>query len=92
MKILQILLVGLFLLSVNGSVFADRELERSEILQLFEQLTNQPRKTWVSAGTIKATHLEYKAPKTTDLMEISNEISQRIVEYQSNLIGHVDFA
>lgn len=43
----------------QGFTFADRQLERSEILQTFQVLTAQPRKTWISAGTIKATHLEY---------------------------------
>jgi len=84
MKTKNILLVVLFLLSVSCAAFADRELDRTEILQIFEQLTSQPRKTWIPAGTIEATREEYKAPKTTDRNEINNRIGEKIQQYQSN--------
>lgn len=64
-------------------VFADRPLERAEILQVFEKLTSQPRETWIPAGTIHATHKEYKAPKTTDIGEINSRARERIAEYQN---------
>ncbi len=84
MKTKNILLTVLFLLSVSCAAFADRELDRTEILEIFQQLTSQPRKTWISAGTIEATREEYKAPKTTDRNEINNRIGEKIQAYQSN--------
>jgi hypothetical protein len=62
----------------------ERILPRTEILQIFDQLTSRPRKTWIPAGTIEATHQEYRAPKTTNSTEISQEIQSQIEQYQSN--------
>jgi hypothetical protein len=72
------------LLSVTPVAFADTDLDRDEILQIFQQLTAQPRKTWLSAGTIVATHDEYRAPKITDLNQLNDQISQKLREYLSN--------
>lgn len=63
--------------------FADRPLEEAEVLQVFEKLTSQPRETWIPAGTIQATHKEYRSPKMTDLDEIRGQIRERIAEYQN---------
>ncbi|MFC1677720.1 cysteine peptidase family C39 domain-containing protein [Planctomycetota bacterium] len=76
--------VFVLLLSVHGTALAEKQLDRAEILQLFEQLTNQPRKAWISAGSIEAVHEQYKAPKTTDTTEINNRINQNIAEYQAD--------
>ena len=84
MKAKHFVLAIILLLSVSCVAFADRQLDRAEILQIFEKLTSQPRKTWIPAGTIEATHEEYRAPKTTDLNEINNRINEKIQEYQSN--------
>jgi hypothetical protein len=65
------------------SAFAERPLERAEILQLFEKLTSQPRKTWIPAGTIRAMHEEYRAPEITDLGEINSRIKEKVAEYQN---------
>ena len=61
MKIRRFLLVVILLFIAQGFAFADRQLDKAEILQVFKTLTDQPRKTWIPAGTIEATHLEYKA-------------------------------
>ncbi len=74
----------LCLLSLSGIAFGDRQLDRAEILQIFEKLTNQPRKTWISAGTIEATHEEYKAPKAIDLSKVNDQINKQIQEYQGD--------
>ncbi len=84
MKTKQILLAVAFLLAVSCAAFADRELDRAEILQIFQKLTSQPKKTWIPAGTIEATHEEYRAPKITDMNEINNQINEEIAEYQGN--------
>lgn len=77
-----------FLSSVSSVVFADRPLERAEILQIFQILTNQPRKTWIPTGMIEATHEEYKAAKVTDQNEIERQIKERVQEYQNNPNKH----
>jgi hypothetical protein len=71
-------------LSVNSVALGDRQLGRSEILQIFTQLTSQPRKAWISTGTIEATHEGYGAPKTTNETEIANQISLEVRQYQDN--------
>ncbi|MHC4477122.1 MAG: cysteine peptidase family C39 domain-containing protein [Planctomycetota bacterium] len=63
---------------------ADRQLDRTEILQILEGLTSQPRKTWIPSGTINASREEYRAPKTTDPDEIAAAIDQELQEYADN--------
>jgi len=84
MKTKHYVLTILCLLSVSGIAFGDRQLERAEILQILQKLTSQPRKTWISAGEIQATHEEYRASRTTNPNEINSQISQAIQEYQNN--------
>ncbi len=84
MKTKKISFQILLLLSFYNIAFADRPLERTEVLHIFQKLTNQSQKTWISAGTIEARHEEYKAPKISDLKELNNRIRQEIAEYQSN--------
>ncbi|MHC4167514.1 MAG: hypothetical protein ACYSWQ_11190, partial [Planctomycetota bacterium] len=67
-----------------GTVLADRPLGQAEISQILQTLTNQPMKTWISSGTISATHEQYRAPKTTNAAEINNRIDQAIREHQNN--------
>ena len=58
----KIFAMAIILLSIaQGLVFADRQLDKAEILQIFQKLTDQPRKTWIPAGTIKAAHQEYES-------------------------------
>lgn len=84
MKTKNIALLVLLLLSLSGVAFADRPLERTEILQIFQKLTNQPRKTWIPAGTIEATHEEYRAPKIIDADALNGQINKEIQQYQSD--------
>jgi hypothetical protein len=85
MKTRNIALPVLLLLSLSGVAFADRPLERTEILQIFQKLTNQPRKTWIPTGTIEATHNEYTASKTTDANVVNDQINKEVQRYQSDL-------
>lgn len=71
-------------LCLNCLVFADRTLNREEILGVFQKLTDQPKKTWIPSGTIEAVQDKYKAAKTTDQDQIDSQISQEIKEYQNN--------
>lgn len=61
MKIRNFLLVVILLILAQNFAFADRQLNRTEILQIFKTLTDQPRRTWISGGTIRAAHHEYKS-------------------------------
>jgi hypothetical protein len=74
-----------FLCLFSGAALADRPMERGEILQIFGQLTSQPRKTWISAGTIQASHEEYKASKITDPNAVEAAIRAKIRENQANI-------
>jgi hypothetical protein len=77
--------VGILIVcSLSCVALADRPLDRAEILQIFEKLTSQPRKTWIPAGTIEATHKEYSAPKIQDTYEIDRQIKEKVREYQDN--------
>ena len=75
------MLTGLLLSSV---VLADRALDDSEILSIFQVLTKQPKDTWLPACTIEATREQYKAPKITDEDEIQKQINIEIEEYMAN--------
>ncbi len=77
LKIIVIVLLG------SGIAVADRPLERAELLQIFEQLTAQPRKTWIAAGTIEASHQEYVASAVTDANEVNRRITAEIRRYQN---------
>ncbi len=68
----------------SSPAFGDRTLSREEILQIFQRLTSQPRKTWINTGTIEATHEEYRAPKITDPNEIKRLVKEQIQQYQDN--------
>jgi hypothetical protein len=67
----------------SGIAVADRPLEHAELLQIFEQLTAQPRKTWIAAGTIEASHQEYGASAVTDENEINRQIAAGIQRYRN---------
>ncbi|MHC4362309.1 MAG: cysteine peptidase family C39 domain-containing protein [Planctomycetota bacterium] len=69
MKTRNFVFAGILLFLTCGSAFADRQLDRTEIIQTFQTLTNQPRRTWMPAsGTIQARHIAYEASTgyTTD--------------------------
>jgi hypothetical protein len=60
----------------NSLCLADRQLDRPAILYILKTLTAQPHKTWIPAGTIVATHDEYRAPAVNDMtgeINLSNE-------------------
>lgn len=61
MKMKNVALTIILLFLAQNYARADRQLDRAEILQVFETLTRQPRKTWIPCGTIEATHHEYES-------------------------------
>ncbi|HPS55647.1 MAG TPA: hypothetical protein PLP05_08615, partial [Sedimentisphaerales bacterium] len=81
----RFLLAAVFSVCISTIALGARQLQEAEILQILQKLTNEPKKTWINAGTIEATHEEYKAPKKTDSNEINAQIRQKINEYQNGL-------
>jgi hypothetical protein len=63
----------ILMLTSTGSL-ADRLLDRLETLSILRTITDAPHKTWISAGTIAATHEEYRAS-----VKDSNLISPKIL-------------
>ncbi|MHC4418437.1 MAG: hypothetical protein ACYSU6_07600, partial [Planctomycetota bacterium] len=84
MKTKHVVLVVIVLLCITCPAIADRPLDRTEILQVFQELTSQPRKAWITSGTIEASREEYKAPKTMDPNELINQIAENIQKYKNN--------
>ena len=75
------LLIAVFF---TGTVFADRPLEREEIVQIFEVLTSQPKHTWIPSGIICAEHEEYRAPaEKVALEEINERVYQEVNAYRA---------
>jgi len=84
MKAKNLILAIASLLLLNSIALADRQLQRAETLRILEKVTSQPRKAWIPAGTVEATHEEHKEPETTDPGEIGEQISQEVQDYIDN--------
>lgn len=84
MKRKSIFMSLVFFVVCTALCIADRQMDRSEILRIFEQLTNEPRNTWIPAGTIEGSHEEYRAAKVTDANQIRAKISKKVAEYQAS--------
>jgi len=61
LKTKSLISIVVLLSTISTAAFGNRQLDRTEILQIFQTLTAQPRNTWIPTGTIEATHLEYNA-------------------------------
>ncbi len=81
MKARCILSAVIFLAATGGIAPAERQLDSGEISQILQQLTSQPKETWIPAGVIEARHQEFRAATITDVNEIRSKIRQRITEY-----------
>jgi predicted double-glycine peptidase len=84
MKTRDITVLILVSLCLAATASADRILSKTEISTILGQVTDQPQKTWISAGTLQATHTEYHAPQTTDSAVINSEIQKAISTYQND--------
>jgi len=71
-------------LCVVPAARGQRTLSNSEIQKILQEVTSRPRKTWIPAGTIQATHQEYGAAKVTNPGTIVSEINKALQEYRSN--------
>lgn len=79
----KLFLLCVVVLFLNSFSLADRPLEKSEILKIFEQLTAQPKNTWISSGTIEASHEEFRAAKTADEGRIREAVARNVKAYQA---------
>lgn len=84
MKSVSFLLVIVASLCLSAVAWGQQTLSNSEIQKIVQQVTSQPRKTWISAGAIAATHQEYGAAKVTDAATIQSEINKAVQQYQSS--------
>jgi Tfp pilus assembly protein PilP len=84
MRTTMILLTVAAALCLSPTAWGQRTLSSGEIQQILQQVTSQPRNTWLPAGTIQAVHQEYSAPKTTDPTTIRNETDKAVRDYQNN--------
>ncbi len=82
MKIMKITVWMIVVAFLAGTGRADRTLEQTEISLILQSLTDRPMKTWISSGTISATHDQYRAPKTTDSAEVNERVDQAIQEHE----------
>ncbi len=57
----RILMLACLILSLAAVARADRLLDAEETKLLIKQLTDTPRRQWLSSGTLRARHLEYYA-------------------------------
>jgi len=48
-------------LIAGGFALANRPLDRTEVLQIFQTLTDEARRTWIPSGIVEGRHLAYKA-------------------------------
>ncbi|MEN6576946.1 MAG: cysteine peptidase family C39 domain-containing protein [Phycisphaerales bacterium] len=72
-------------LCLTPAAFGQRALDQTEIQGVIKQLTSLPRDTWISAGTIQATHYEEGGPKTTDPAVIQAEIEKAVHACQQSI-------
>jgi len=83
MKLKYLAVVTALILCLATVASAQRALEKTEALEILEGLAGRGVTTWLPAGTIKATHQEYRAAKTTDQAKVNAAIEQEVQEYQS---------
>jgi hypothetical protein len=67
--------------ALQHAAFADRTLDRSEILSILEGLTQQPRTAWIAAGSLSARHEEFSAARMTDKEDLRREINRATENY-----------
>jgi hypothetical protein len=80
-KKISILAVMVILVFSNRLLYGDKQLETSETLRIFQKLTSQSRLRWLSTGTIRANHKEYKAPKVVNSDETNKKVAKAVEQY-----------
>lgn len=83
MKLTYLTVVVASVLCLATITSAQRTLERTEALEILDKLADRGVTTWLPAGTIKATHQEYRAARITDAAKVDAAIEQEIQQYQA---------
>lgn len=69
------------LVCLGTAAWGQQALPNTQVQDILQQVTSHPRNTWVTAGTIVATHTEHGDPKTTSETEIQSAITQASTQY-----------
>ncbi len=76
-----LLLCALISCLLTPCLYADRQLTQAEIDSLLSQLVENTSDGWITSGSVKAKHVEYQAPKTTDVDWVESRIKEEIAAY-----------
>ena len=71
-------------LCLSPAAFSQVALDKAKTESILKQLTSQPRKTWISAGMIQATHYERRDPQITDSATIEKKTAEAVSEYEAD--------
>jgi hypothetical protein len=82
MRDLHAVLIMVLSLALGVTASADRVLSPTETADIIAKATNQARSAWITAGTIEATHQEYRAAPVTDPAVISAEVQNAVNSFQ----------
>lgn len=83
MKLRYLAVVITSILCLATVTSAQRTLEKTEALEILENLAERGVTTWLPAGTIEATHQEYRAARITDSAQVDAAIQQAVQGYQT---------
>lgn len=82
--------IAVLVLCLSSVVWADRTLSSAETTTILKTLTDNPRLTWLPAGTIQASHLEYHDDEKV-LIESSETIATNGTQFRWEiLLTHAD--
>lgn len=84
MKTASILSIVAVSLCLSAAAFAQSTIDKVKTQDILKQLTSQPRKTWISAGTIQATHHEEGTAKVSDPAVVEAETAKAVSAYIKN--------
>jgi len=59
-------------------------LRQSELKAVIQQITKNPRQTWLGQGSLRVVHTRYQAPAIVDEQEMQAKIKEEIELYTSN--------
>ena len=84
MKTASFLLTIVASLCLSAAAWGQQTLSDADLQKIRQEITSHPRQTWISVGTIKATHQEHGTAKTTDETTIRSEIDKKLEQYESS--------
>ncbi|NQV34197.1 MAG: hypothetical protein HQ515_16000, partial [Phycisphaeraceae bacterium] len=76
--------VWLVILMLGQMASAQRILTKSQLESLIQKLTENPRQTWVTRGSLKVVHTYYQAPAVLNEQAILSMIAEKTEDYNNN--------